>query len=118
MYSPVKINATIHCVVNNTNLVWNVDMLASDSEVARPALHSRGIFQSTNISSEKIMKSILIVFGDVELNNNSRICCQSLVEIITLNDACTTLIIYGRVHILLFLKEYNYISKFRSAITA
>ena len=89
------------CAVNNTNLVWNVDGLASDSEVARPVFHSRRIFQSTTIASERIMNSILIVFGDVELNNNSRICCQSLVGF-KLRDACTTLIIYGMVDSALF----------------
>ena len=96
VYSPIEVNATIHCAVNNTNLVWNVDGLATDSEVARPVFNSRGIFQSTTIASERIMNSILIVFGNEELNNNSRICCQSLVGL-KLRDACTTLIIYGMV---------------------
>ena len=45
-YSPVNVNATLHCAVNNTNLAWEVDGLALDHPVQRPQLNSRGIFQS------------------------------------------------------------------------
>ena len=102
VYSPVEVNATIHCAVNNTNLVWNVDGLVSGFELTKPVLHSRGIYQSTTTSSERLMKSILTVFGNIELNNNSKICCQSLVGL-ELRDACTILIIYGMMDSMLFL---------------
>ena len=96
VYSPLNVNATLHCAVNNTNLAWEVDGLALDSAVERPQLNSRGIFQSgPTIPSDGVMSSGVIVFGR-ELNNNTRICCQSYVN--ELNKNCTTLIIYGRVN--------------------
>ena len=102
VFYPVEVNVTIHCAVNNTNLVWNVDGLVSGFELTKPVLHSRGIYQSTTTSSERLMKSILTVFGNIELNNNSKICCQSLVGL-ELRDACTILIIYGMMDSMLFL---------------
>ena len=108
VFYPVEVNVTIHCAVNNTNLVWDVDGLVTDSELTSPVFHSRGIFQSTTTSSEKVTKSNLIVFGNVELNNNSRICCQSLVGL-KLRESCTTLIIFGMVHSMLFsIRAYFY----------
>ena len=98
VYSPVDVNATLHCAVKNTNLAWVVDGLVLDSPVQRPQLNSRGIilFQSGPIiSSDGVTSSSVIVLGSRELNNNTRICCQSFVN--ELKENCTTLIIYGRV---------------------
>ena len=97
VYSPVNVNATLHCAVNNTFLVWVVDGLAFDSPVQRPHLNSRGIFQSgPTIQSDGVTSSSVIVFGSRELNNNTRICCQLFVD--ELKENCTTLIIYGKVN--------------------
>ena len=76
VYSPVRINATLHCAVNNTILVLVVDGLALDSAVERPQLNSRGIFQNGPIISSdgvNLISSSVIVFGSRELNNNTRI---------------------------------------------
>ena len=96
VYSPVNVNATLHCAVNNTNLAWEVGGLAFDSDVQRPQLNARGKFQSGPIiPSDGVTSSSVIVFGSRELNNNTRICCQTFVN--ELKEKCTTLIIYGRV---------------------
>ena len=97
MYSPVEVNATIHCTVNNTNLFWGIDEL-SFAELG-PALNSRGIFQRTNTSSDGVTTSNVTVFGAIEMNSNIEICCRSLVGV-RVREVCTTLIIYGMVHTL------------------
>ena len=95
VYSPVGVNATLHCAVNNTNLEWDVDGLAFDSDVQRSQLHLRGIFRSgPTTSSDGVTSSSVIVFGSRELNNNTGICCQSFVN--GLKENCTTLIVYGK----------------------
>ena len=106
VYSPVNVNATLHCAVKNTNLAWVVDMLALDSAVQRPQLNSRGIFQSGPIvPSDGVTSSSVIVFGSRELNNNTRICCQSFVN--ELKENCTTLIVYGKVNTFLPSIQYT-----------
>ena len=100
VYSPVNVNATLHCAVNNTILEWDVDGLTLDSDVWGPQLNARGIFQSGPIiSSDGVTSSSVIVFGSRELNNNTKICCQSFVN--ELKENCTTLIVYGKVNIFL-----------------
>ena len=95
VYSPVNVNATLHCAVNNTNLAWEVDGLSLDSPVRGPHLNSRGIFQSgPTTPSDGVTSSSVTVFGSSELNNNTRICCQTFVN--RLKENCTTLILYGR----------------------
>ena len=96
VYSPVNVNATLHCysTVNNTHLEWDVDGLAFDSDAQRPQLHLRGIFQSGSIiPSDGVTSSSVMVFGSRELNNNTRISCQTFVN--ELKENCTTLIVYG-----------------------
>ena len=96
VYPPVNVNATLHCVVNNTNLAWEVSGLALDSPVQRPRLNSRGIFQSgPTISSDGLTSSSVTVFVSRKLNNNTRICCQSFE--FELKENCTILIVYGKV---------------------
>ena len=46
VHSPVGVNATLHCTVNNTLLEWEIDGYTLDSAVRGPQLNSRGIFQS------------------------------------------------------------------------
>ena len=92
-YSPVNVNATLHCAVNNTIFVWEVDALALDNSVQGRQLKSRGIFQSELIiSSDGVTSSSVIKFGGRELNNNTRICCQSFLN--EPKENCTTLIVY------------------------
>ena len=92
VYSPVNINATLHCAVNNTNLVWVVDGLALDHPVQGTQLNLRGICQrGPTVPSDGVTSSSVIVFGSRELNNNTRICCQSFVN--ELKENCTILII-------------------------
>ena len=102
VYSPVGVNTTLQCAVNNTILTWVVDtMLNFDSPVQRLVLNSRGIFQSRSTTSvDGITASSVTVIGNRELNNNTRICCQVFAN--ELKENCTTLVIYGKVIIILF----------------
>ena len=52
-------------------------------------------FFSTSVQYRGITMSYIRIFGNRVLNNNIRICCQSLVRT-EFRNACTTLIIYGR----------------------
>ena len=97
VYSPVDVNATFHCAVNNTILLWFIDMLLFDNSVHGGILNSREIFQSEQVtSSDGVTRSSVTVFGSLMVNNNTRICCQSLVENNEIGESCTTLILYGR----------------------
>ena len=116
VYSPVEINATIHCAIDSTMLAWEVDGLNFDSEFKRDELHLRGIFQNgPHASSSGVTTSNVIVFGNIHMNSNIRICCESLVNG-ELTKNCTTLIIYGMIHCCIhtYLRP---IHEFRSAIT-
>ena len=95
--SPVDVNATFHCAVNNTNILWVVNMLAFDSNLQRRVLHSRQTFQTEPVtSSDGVTRSSVTVFGNLAVNNNSRICCQSQLENNEFVTQCTTLILYGK----------------------
>ena len=97
VYSPVDVNATFHCAVNNNNILWVVNMLAFDSPTHRRIPHSRQIFQTEPVtSSDGVMRSSVTVFGNLAVNNNSKICCQSQLENNEFVAQCTTLILYGR----------------------
>ena len=93
VYSPVDVNATLHCAVNNTLLSWNVDGFNFDNAFERLILNSRGVFQTTH-TTEALSNSTLTVFGDIDVNNNIIICCESN-EGLMHRESCTTLIIYG-----------------------
>ena len=85
------------CIRDSTNLGWEVDELILDSELHRPVLHSREIFQNGPVtSSDGVTTSNVTVLGNIERNNNIRICCQSVLKN-KLNESCTILIIYGKV---------------------
>lgn len=92
VYSPVDVNATLHCEVNHVRLTWLVGdkRYVFEVEDHRNLLHSRGIFQfGTMLSFNNTTVSNLILLGDVAINNNTRICCQATGE-----ESCTTLVIY------------------------
>ena len=96
VYSPVGVNALLHCTVNNTNLFWVVDELNFDLEFDRTVLHSRGIFRSPP-TSQGIMRSELTVYGNVETNNNTKVCCRSFFVLgQNAEECCITLLIYGK----------------------
>ena len=66
VFSNVNVNATVHCAVNNTDPVWEVNGLSLDSPVRGPQLNSRGIFQSGPIiSSDGVTSSSVIVLGSI-----------------------------------------------------
>ena len=97
IYSPVDVNATFHCAVNNTHILWVVNMLAFDSPTHRRILHSRQIFQTEPVtSSDGVTRSSVTVLGNLAVNNNSRLCCQSQLDNIEAVTQCTTLILYGK----------------------
>ena len=91
VYSPVGVNATLHCAVNVSHLVWTVDDF-NFAEFCR-LLNSRGIFQS-KMAFNGILSSNITIAGYIDTNNNTRVCCRSLVEE-QFNQSCTTLVIYG-----------------------
>ena len=93
VYSPVDADATLPCAVNNTFMSWDVDGFSFDNAFERHLLNSRGVFQTTH-TTEALSNSILTVFGDIEVNNNIIICCESN-EGLMHRESCTTLIIYG-----------------------
>ena len=96
MYFPVGVNATFHCAVNNTHIVWVVDMLVFDSPTNTRTLHSREIFQTEAVTLDGVTRSSVTVFGNLAVNNNSRICCQSHFENTESVTNCTTLMLYGK----------------------
>ena len=99
MYSPVNINATLHCEVNHSSIRWIVGNERYVFEIGdhRHLLHSRGIFQNGTITSSLTNRTVsnLIVFGDVTVNNSTRICCQVIARR-NIEENCTTLVIYGK----------------------
>ena len=93
VYSPVDVNATFLCAVNNTHILLVVNMLAFDSLSHRRTLFSRQIFRAEAVtSSDGVTRSSVTVFGNLDVNNNSRICCQSQLENNEFVTQCTTLI--------------------------
>lgn len=95
IYSPLEVNVTFYCVVNNTQLEWMVDRLVFSGLSGKLILESRRIFQSGPVtSSVGVTTSNLTMFG-LLVNNKSRICCNSLMEN-ELQKNCTTLIVYGK----------------------
>ena len=97
MYSPIEVNVTFYCAVNNPDLEWTIDDDGFSGLVEKHRLHSRQIFQSQPVtSSVGVTTSNVTVFGLLE-NNNSRICCQFLDESRQVQKNCTTLILYGKI---------------------
>ena len=39
VHSPIGVNATLHCAVNNTNIAWSINAMTYDDE-SEPALWS------------------------------------------------------------------------------
>ena len=91
VYSPIHVNATLHCVVDGLIIYWMVDGLNFIFRNEQAMLNVRGIFEITKTSSELGLKSsTLTVYGDIQRNNNISICCETRED-----SCCTTLIIYG-----------------------
>ena len=90
VHSPIDVNATLHCVVNSSELEWNIDGLNFESSLEGHQLYLRQIFQEPTMSIEGITNSSVIIFGDM-MNNGTMICClgEDLIK------TCTVLIIYG-----------------------
>ena len=97
-YSPVGVNATLECTVSSNDLSWEVDNL--HFEGYSTILNKRGIYQSEQTASSEGLSSVLLVLGNMTVNNGSEVCCQTLVRR-SLADICTTLIIYGKKILLL-----------------
>ena len=87
VYSPVEVNATLHCVVNDTVLVWGINGTYHTSVAP-----SKGIFVRLPRRLDGRAESFLLVTGYINENNNTRICCRTLM---VQPESCTTLIIYG-----------------------
>ena len=94
VYSPVGVNATLHCAVNSTILTWSIDdRLTFENPAQKLVLDSKEIYRSgPTISTDGIMVSSVTVYGKSE-NNNTRICCQTNVN--GLKENCTTVIWYN-----------------------
>ena len=92
VYSPVDANATLHCIVNKSTLLWGIGE-ESYSEL-EPELTLRGIFFEISRRFARVKESNIIIMGNIDVNNDTRICCQ-LLDGRELRESCTTLIIYG-----------------------
>ena len=92
VYSPVGVNVTLHCAVNDTKLSWVVDGLNFNVQEEKELLHLRGIFQTPSTPMEGITKSTVTVFSDE--SRNIKVCCRFVTT--KLNEACTTVSIYGK----------------------
>ena len=95
VYSPVGVNITFNCAVNNTNLFWVIDRLVLNSS-----------FQSEHVQvtscsecSDGVIRSSVTVLGSSVVKSNSRICCQShyIMSFFMKRTSrtCTNLILYG-----------------------
>ena len=97
MYSPIGVNATLHCVVNSSELEWNIDDFNFHSPLEGRQLHSREIYEGSSTTLGGITTSSVIILGDIAGNNGTTICCQaSLRQELELIKVCTVLIVYGR----------------------
>ena len=92
VHSPIDVDATLHRVVNSSELEWDIDGLNFESSLEGRRLHLRQIFPGPTMSLEGITTSSVIIFGDIK-NNGTMICCQVLLGK-DLIKTCTVLIIY------------------------
>ena len=75
VYSPIGVNITLQCAVNNARLVWIIDNSLL-FEVQGSILDSRRIFLNETYTSDGVTISSITIFANREVNNNTRICCQ------------------------------------------
>ena len=92
MCSPIDVNATLHCVVNGSELEWEIDG-SNFQPFERHQLHSRKIFEGPTSTLGGITMSNMIILGDIV--RNMMVYYDLLSEI----GACTVLIIYGKDHL-------------------
>ena len=93
MYSPINVNATLHCGVNASELEWEIDDFNFGSLFERRQLNLRQIYEETTTTSVGTTYSSVIIFGYIR-NNGTMICClvqlgQDVIK------SCTVLIVYG-----------------------
>ena len=93
VHSPIDVNTTLHCVVNSSELEWDIDGLNFESSLEGHRLQLKQIFPGPKMTLEGITASSVIIFGDIR-NNGTMICCQVLLGE-DLIETCTVLIIYG-----------------------
>ena len=101
MYSPVNVDATIQCAVNSATSIWQIDHdLVFGDDIDRVFLQQRGIRQyRENSTSEGVTASTVIISGNRDINNQTYVCCRTLVMSDNLPMQvmmCTTLILYGK----------------------
>ena len=94
VYSPIDVNATIYCVVNSSELEWDIDGYRFVSSFERRQLHSRQIFEGPMTTLGSIINSSVIIFSNITSNNGIMICCQAFLREDPI-AACTVLIVYG-----------------------
>ena len=95
IYSPVNRNTTISCAVSGEVLEWVVDGLHFESRIDARVLRSRRIFKSRTEESNGVTTSSVTVFGDIDDNNKTQVCCQTIIVNGELITNCTTLVMYG-----------------------
>ena len=94
-YGPIGLNTSLECSVTSSRLIWVIGLLRFTDDNERATLSARGIFEIFNglVPSSGITSSSTVVFGNT-VNNDSNICCLTLVE--TRNEkSCTIFMIYG-----------------------
>ena len=80
IYSPADRNATISCAVSEPVFEWVVDDVSFESPTQTLELHSRRIFKSRReVLPNGVTTSSVTVFGDIRVNNETRVCCQTIV---------------------------------------
>ena len=93
VYSPIDVNATLHCVVNSAELAWEIDGSNIEAPIERRQLNLRQIYEGATTTSGDTTYSSVIIFGSIR-NNGTMVCCQVL-QGWDLIKACTVLIVYG-----------------------
>ena len=95
MYSPVGVNTTLHCTVDNTHLSWKIDQMRFNGEVEAAILELRGIYKLGTTTSNGMTTSSVLVAGKIAKNNATMACCDSIFNKAT-QKSCTTIVIYGK----------------------
>ena len=94
VYSPIDVNTTLHCVVNSSELEWEINGSNFKSSFRRQQLNLRHIYEGPEqTSGDTTTYSSVIIFGNIR-NNGTMICCQ-VFQRQDLIQACTVLFVYG-----------------------
>ena len=91
----------------SNRLIWEIRELRFTDEYDSATLSASGIFEILNglVISSGITSSSIVVFGDT-VNNDSNVCCLTLVEAMN-EKSCTIFILYGEriIHIQICLQR-------------